>query len=269
MLPTFARNHRAAVLYLAVLTNWTWLSRSDETLPADTWIRFLSSGKPGALTWTPQSLSHAWKTLEEANLVSRELDHRMKKVVPLNENGKGDAYERPKGDRKDPYFVFPHEFWSDEHHATLGWPALAVLLILLKESNGRDWAELSVDRAQKYYGISRTTAEEGLSELRKLGLLVSTTRYVVDHDAAEGRRLTSLHVLQEPYSTKHRQSLQKAAQERRRAVRAVDKRGRKDAASSSEPARLKKVKPSVVEPPRKRTKRKKEVVGDEAPRAEA
>ncbi len=237
MLPAFARNHRAAVLYLAVLTNWTWLSRSGESLPADTWIRFLSSTKPGALTWTPQSLSHAWSVLESCRLVTRTPDYRLRKVTPLRETGDGEPYTRPEGSSENLYFVLPHEFWTRELHATLSWPALAVLLILLKESNGRPWGELAVDRAQKYYGISRTTAEEGLTELRKEGLLDSRTRYVTDHDAAEGRRQTSLHVLNDPFSMKYRQKLQSEAQQRRKgsAPKRPKKKKKKEVRSDEKP----------------------------------
>ena len=227
MLPAFARNHRAAVLYLAVLTNWTWLSRTGDALPADTWIRFLSSSKRGALTWTAQSLSHAWSVLEENQLVTRELDHRLKKVTPLNETGSGVEYHRPNGASGSEYFVLPHEFWALELHATLTWPALAVLLILLKESGGRPYAELAVDRAQRYYGISRTTAEDGLSELRREGLLVSSMRWVQDPDAAEGRRQTSLHALADPFSTSYRQNLQLAAKLRREQNKQNPRPGRK------------------------------------------
>lgn len=222
LLPVFARNHRAAVLYLAVLTNWTWLARSDEALPADTWIRFLESDKPNALTWTTQSLSHAWKVLEENKLVVRKLENRLKKVTPLQESGSGSGYSSPDGSRSGVYFILPDEFWTQELHATLSWPELAVLLILLKESSGRPWAELSVDRAQKFYGISRSTAEEGLRGLREKGFLVSKDRYVTDPDAAEGRRRTSLHVLVTPFSMKYRQELQEAARKRRDTSRAKD-----------------------------------------------
>lgn len=215
VLPAFARNHRAAVLYLALLTNWPWLSRTEDVLPADTWIRFLKSDRKGALTWTPQSLSHAWSVLEENQLVQRDLVRRMKKVVPLHESGDGNAYTRPDGSSTEgSYFVLPHHFWSAELHATLSWPALAVLLILLKETGARPSTELAVDRAQRYYGLSRTTAETGLSELREEGFLLSRTRWVQDHDAAEGRRQASLHALLDPYSTRRRQELRDAARTR-------------------------------------------------------
>lgn len=247
MLPAFARNHRAAVLYLAVLRNWTWLARSDEALPADTWIRFLKSDKSNALTWTTQSLSHAWKVLEDNKLVTRKLENRLKKVTPLHESGSGSSYASPDGSRSSVYFVLPDEFWTQELHATLSWPELAVLLILLKESSGRPWAELSVDRAQKYYGISRSTAEDGLRGLRDKGFLTSRDRFVTDPDAAEGRRQTSLHVLAAPFSTSYRQDLQEAARERRDASSA--------AASPSNPGKQKKSK--------KKPKKPREVVDDE------
>lgn len=214
-LPLFARNHRAAVLYLAVLTNWPWLSRSDEALPADTWVRFLSCDDPRSLTWNAQSLSHAWRILEENRLIIRTHQKRLKKITPLKENASGDQYTRPDGKAGDNYFTLPPEFWTEDLHGLLSWPALSVLLILLKETNGVSYAELPVDRAEKYYGISRTTAEKGLVELRKRSLLDSRDRWVTDPDAGEGRRRTSLHVLLGPFSYEARKAQREAAQTRR------------------------------------------------------
>ncbi|GAB2709218.1 hypothetical protein BKA24_002541 [Microbacterium marinum] len=214
-LPKFARNHRAAVLYLALLTNWSWLSRSDEALPADTWIRFLTCEASGALTWNAQSLSHAWGVLEQNQLVTRTHQKRLKKVTPLHESGSGDAYKRPEGSAGDNYFILPSAFWTEELHGTLSWPALAVLLILLKETGQEPYAELPVDRADRYYGVSRTAAEKGLAELRMLGLVESRERWVSDPDSGEGRRRTSLHVLHGEFSLRARKALQQAAQARR------------------------------------------------------
>lgn len=211
MLPALKRNHRALVLYLALLANWPWIQRQAEPLPAATWIRFLSSDVPGALTWTPQSLSHAWGVLEELKLVERPRKGRLLNVRPLKEDGSGDDYVRPVGKGGDSYFVLPKRFWLDQHHGELSWSSLVVLLILLKESGQTPVAELAVDRAQAYYGISRTSAELGLSDLRARKLLVSRERRVEDVDHPEGRRLTSLHVLLSPYSTEERQRMRDAA----------------------------------------------------------
>ncbi len=254
MLPVFARNHRAAVLYLALLTNWPWLSRSDEVLAADTWIRFLSSNKTGSLTWTAQSLSHAWKVLEDAGLVERTLVNRLKKVTPLHESGSREPYTSPDGDKGGLYVGLPHTFWTDELHATLSWPALAVLLILLKETSGRPSAELPVDKAEKYYGISRTTAETGLAELRDIGLVLSRDRWVQDHVAGEGRRWASLHALLGPYSMAERHKLQGAAKKRRDEARA------KTAPTKTKTAATTKAKGAA---PKKKKNKAKKVVNDE------
>ncbi len=131
-LSKLSRNHRAAVLYLAVLANWAWMSREPDPMPAGAWIRFLTSDQPQALTWTPQSLSHAWSVLEKEGLIERPRKGRLIEVKPRREDGSG-AYTSPEG-TGDAYFVLPNAFWTEQHFGVLPWPALAVLLILLKET---------------------------------------------------------------------------------------------------------------------------------------
>lgn len=217
-LAEFGRNHRAAVLYLALLANWPWLRREEDPLPAETWIRFLRCDDPGALTWTPQSLSHAWGVLSDLKLVERPRKNRLINVRPRREDGEDD-YIAPQGRRgttgqPDSYLVLPNAFWTSQLHGTLTWPALAVLLILLKETGAISSAELLVDRAKPWYGISRTTAEEGLAELRSREILHSQDRYIKDTKAAKGRRHTSLHTLLPPFSTEERRNLRDAARSR-------------------------------------------------------
>jgi DNA-binding transcriptional ArsR family regulator len=211
-LARFNRNHRAAVLYLALLSNWPWLSREEDPLPAGAWIRFLTSEKKNALTWTPQSLSHAWGVLETLNLIERPRKGRLVAVRPRREDGESD-YLPPSG-AGDSYLVLPDQFWTEQFHGTLSWPALVVLLILLKETGLTAEAELPVDRAKAWYGISRTTAEQGLTDLRALGLVVSRDRRIKDVNASGGHRLTSQHRLTGPFSTKARSELRAEATER-------------------------------------------------------
>jgi hypothetical protein len=215
MLPRFARNHRALILYLGLLTNWPWLSRGDKALRADAWIRFLTSEEPGALTWTPQSLSHAWGVLDELNLVERDYESRLRLITPRHESGSGADYTPPDGKGSDTYFVIPGAFWTHDYFATLSWPALAVLLVLLKETGGRPSAELPIDRAEAFYGISRTTAEKGLAELRRKGLVQSKLRWVPDFEATQGRRHASLHAPLGPFSYAARKEIQTTAKSRR------------------------------------------------------
>lgn len=229
-LAEFSRNHRAAVLYLALLANWPWLAREPEPLPADSWIRFLTCDDPKALTWTPQSLSHAWGVLEELKLIERPRKGRLINVTPRREDGKAD-YTSPEG-KNDPYLILPNAFWTEELFGVLSWPALAVLLILLKETGLTPSAELLINRARAWYGISRTAAEEGLVELRNRALVDSVDRLVRDSKAAKGRRLASKHILLPPFSTSDRDSLRAQAQARmkqRKAAVAFDEKGDSDA----------------------------------------
>jgi len=215
VLAQLSRNQRAAVLYLAVLANWPWLSREDEPLPADAWLRFLKvDGATSALTWTAQSLSHAWSVLEEHALIERPRKGRLLNIRPLREDGSGHPYTSPTGSERDHYFILPNAFWTRQLHATLSWPELSVLLILLKETNLQPTAPLAIDRAQAWYGISRATAEQGITELRNAGFLTSKVRQVMDPAAVGGRRQTSLHRLDGDFSRRRRELLRSAARGR-------------------------------------------------------
>jgi len=237
MLPEFARNHRAAILFLLILTVWPWLEDSMPR-PSGAWLRFLSSTEKGALTWSEQSLSHAWGTLEKLGLIeNRTTVKRRLKIQPRREDSR-EPYEPPKGNG-DPYLVLPHAFWRDGLYATLSWPALATLLILLKETGGKPTAELNIDRAQEFYGISRTTAETGLTELRQRQILQSSDRWVTDHDSGDGRRRASEHTLLGPFSTEARDQLRAEARARVTGPKPKAKTAKKeggDDAQTDEPA---------------------------------
>lgn len=234
MLPNFKNNHRAAVLYLALIANWPWLSREDEPLPAAAWIRFLTCEDPKALTWTPQSLSHAWGVLEDLKLIIRPRKGRLINVMPRREDGMTD-YKTPTGSERDSYMTIPNEFWMEEWHGRLSWPALAALLILTKETGLTPTTTLAIDRTMAWYGISRTSAEQGLTELRASGLVRSRDRRVKDVNASEGRRLTSEHTLLGNFSTQSREALRIAAKVRVDRSASIAQR-RKEADHEEEPS---------------------------------
>lgn len=228
-LANLSRNQRAAVLYLALLANWPWLSRETEPLPADAWIRFLTADGSSALTWTAQSLSHAWSVLEDLRLIERPRKGRLIDVRPLKEDGSGDPYASPTGSNRDLYLILPNEFWTRQLFATLSWPALSVMLILLKETGGTATAPLAIDRAQAWYGISRTTAEQGLAALRGANIITSQIRQVKDPAVVGGRRRTSLHRLDGDFSLNRRDLLRAAAKGRvNPSISSIDPTNRKE-----------------------------------------
>ena len=166
-----ARKHRALVLYLLVLTCWPWLEKSREPLSAVVWVRALTAR--GGLTWSPSTLSRAWKDLEELGLIERTREDRLVRVSPRREDGSA-AYEAPAGreDRWNAYFVLPDVFWEEEWFARLSLPALVMLLVVAKETNGKKsevW--LTYANAEPWYGIKEQTARKGLKELEEHGLL--------------------------------------------------------------------------------------------------
>lgn len=167
------RRHRALLLYLLVLTAWPWLEKNREPLAASVWIRALTPPKGGGLTWSPSTLSRAWLDLEEMGLLEpRERVGRSSLIVPRREDG-AEAYDPPGGrtDRWNNYFVLPDSFWNADIFAQLSLPGLAMLLIIAKETNSKKEMYLPYAKAPDWYGISPKSAQKGLADLAKVGLL--------------------------------------------------------------------------------------------------
>jgi hypothetical protein len=167
------RRHRALLLYLLVLTCWPWLEKNREPLAASVWIRALTPPKGGGLTWSPSTLSRAWLDLEEMGLLEpRERVGRSSLIAPRREDGT-EAYDAPGGrtDRWNSYFALPDAFWNEDIFAKLTLPGLAMLLIIAKETSSKKEMYLPYAKAPDWYGISPKSAQNGLADLAKLGLL--------------------------------------------------------------------------------------------------
>lgn len=170
------RKHHALVLYLLLLGAWPEIERrianDYEPLEANVWVRALRSERIGALTWSPSTLSRAWGVLEEMKLVTRDRRGRRVHVTPRREDGLED-YTRPEGRRslEHAYFVLPDAFWNDELFADLGLAALAMFLLIAKETNRRDEVHLTFPQFEEWYGIRQRTAQKGIKELRNENLL--------------------------------------------------------------------------------------------------
>lgn len=166
-----ARKHRALVLYLLLLTTWSLLENRDRPLEGKVWARLLSTDK--GRRWTPSEISDAWADLEAAGLITREREGRSLRVRPRREDGAAE-WTRPggtTGDWYETFFVLPGAFWRREHFATLSLAALAVLLIVLKETSNQKECWLTYEKAQDWYGISASTVQKGTKELEDKGLL--------------------------------------------------------------------------------------------------
>lgn len=125
-------------------------------------------------------------------------------------------YTRPRPDQPllktaDRFFVLPDDYWTAGWFESLALPGRAVLVILLHDTSGRDAAELPYERAAGWYGMSITTLQNGVGELRDAGLLEETREWVPEPLSAIGRTRRTSYSLAGPFSRGARQKLQTKA----------------------------------------------------------
>lgn len=216
---TRERHHRALVLYLLLLTWWPWLHDRRAPLDSEVWLRALTvegDDAAKALTWSPSTLSRTWGELEKYGLVQRKREGRLTRITPCREDGKDakSAYTAPAGEKKDwlnAYFTLPDEFWTEQHFATLSPSALAVLLIVLKETTRKPDVELPREKMPSWYGISGKTVTNGIKELVGAELMVERVDLEADPAAKFGFTRHFYYGLTGPFSTQERTERQKQA----------------------------------------------------------
>ncbi|PDQ36561.1 MAG: hypothetical protein B5766_00095 [Candidatus Lumbricidophila eiseniae] len=209
------RKHRPLLLYIMLLTCWPWLKDRRDPLEGSVWIRALTA--KGAPTWSPSTLSRSWAELVDLGLIDKgEREGRLIRPVPRREDCAAD-YELPSGrrDRWNMYFALPDQFWTEELFAKLPLPALVMLLLVAKETNGKDEVWLTYENAEEWYGIKPKSAQNGLTELQKLGLLHRRAEVVKAPLAPHGRTVRMWYSLTGPFSHQSRAALQKRAAKQR------------------------------------------------------
>jgi len=218
------RKRRELILYLMVLTRWdrpAWRSEA--------WLRALTLGKDATMTWSRTSLSETWTELVNLELVDRRRERRLSKITPRREDGK-EKYERPDGGLVvDQYFSLPGEFWTEKLFDRLSLAGVAVLLILLRETNKKDEVPLTHAQTAEYYGISASTAKKGYAELAAASLLSVRSEWRRDDNSATGLAEKRWYSLTGAFSTHSREAARKAARKesaarRRRESRAAAKK---------------------------------------------
>lgn len=212
-----ARAHRALVLYLLLLQVWPWLTEDQEPMPAKLWVRALQYDDSSALTWSTTTLSRAWRVLLDAGLITRNRRGLASWVEPLREDG-GKNYTAPAGAKKnryEAYFTLPDCFWREGHFATLSLPALAMLLITLRETTQAVEFYLPYDKGPAWYGISPKTVERGFLELKDRGLVHRRYQKIKAPRSETGQTTRIWYRPMGEYSTAHRKEARaKAAKAR-------------------------------------------------------
>lgn len=213
------KRRRELVLYLLVLT--TYSEEPHAVWAATVWLRALTVAPEPGLTWSASTLSETWSALVRLRLVTRRREHRRARITPLREDRKKGAYTRPDGKAPaDYYLLLPGEFWTDLWFDRLSLPALAVLLVLLKETGKNEKVHLTYAETGRWYGFSETTAKKGYQELEAQGLVGFRDEWEQDDYAEFGRTRVRYYRLNSPFSTAERAAARaEADKERRRRAR--------------------------------------------------
>lgn len=185
---------------------------SDCVAEAEVWVRALQSDTGAGTTWSTSTLSRAWRDLEDMGLIAKKREGRLLRVTPRREDAAAD-YEVPGGrtDRWNAYFALPDEFWNQQLFAQLKLPGLVMLLLLAKETNYKSEVWLTYDNAEEWYGIKPKSAQNGLVELGRLGVVHRRTERIKAPLSPTGSTVRMWYSLTGPFGFEARKALQARA----------------------------------------------------------
>jgi hypothetical protein len=192
-LAEFVRRGREGALeqYLLLLA-WASSAPFDVRRDSRVWARacgFASDDSGRA------AVSRNWRFMKGLKLVDVERASRLARVRPLREDGTGEPYTHP-GSVRHSYFRLPFEYWTAHHYTMLTLPGKSMLLIALTL---QDEFTLPAERGPAWYGMSSSTVERGLRELRRADLLAAQRVRITAPLAPEGYTFVNKYTLRPPY----------------------------------------------------------------------
>lgn len=90
-----------------------------------------------------------------------------------------------------------------------------MLLLVAKETNNKDEVWLTYENVEAWYGIKPKSAQKGLTELQKLGVLHRRPQVVKAPLSSTGKTVRMWYSLTGPYGHQARAALQKRASKER------------------------------------------------------
>jgi hypothetical protein len=184
-------------LYLSLL----WVCAKDPyeaTRPARAWAALL--GLEDIDSRGARRVQNAFRDLEDRDMVRiRDRGGLPNAVRPLSDRGSARKYEPPSETynrlqqrnadeaalQRHRYFRVPSGLWTKGHIAALSGPGLAMLLVVRAEQRGKGnipvW--FSPQLAASRYGLAESTRVQGLEQLRRLGLLTTTSQNISESGA--------------------------------------------------------------------------------------
>ena len=221
------RQHRALLLYLMLLSVWPWLHDDKTPLESTGWMHLLHSRPRAkakgtrwpALVWSESTLSRTWKYLESVGLVEKSRGKKGRLAVrPRLEDRSGEYVftSGVKANLREAYFTIPDRFWMKEDFAKLSLPGVAVLLVILKETNQEEELRITHEQMADWYGFSRSTVQKGLDDLRKWRL-VDERVVTIKAPFSKVRTTTETYYsLRDEYATEARLAAKAEAMKRRK-----------------------------------------------------
>ncbi len=147
-----------------------------------------------------RTVSRNWRFLQELRLVEVTRVKRLARVQLLREDGSGDTYAHPSITGAK-YFQVPFMYWTDGWVEELSLAGKAMLLIAMSLP---DFFRLPAARGPAWYGISSSTVERGLRELRRADLLQAWHAAKVAPLTPEGYTIENFYRLRFPFGPRGR-----------------------------------------------------------------
>ncbi|MGW7674392.1 hypothetical protein ACWGJX_46320 [Streptomyces sp. NPDC054775] len=161
------RGLKAYLLIVAACSNGTdgWSTRHDSAV----WARMMDIDQTATEQAARTGAWRALRRLQDRKLITCTRTGTMITVTLLREDGTGAPYDRPMGQSpEDLYLQIPATFWTKGYDEKVDLPALALLLVVLRE---KIWSKFPAEKAPDWYGWSPDTHERGLKTLLELGLV--------------------------------------------------------------------------------------------------
>ncbi|MFI6357576.1 hypothetical protein ACIBJF_34215 [Streptomyces sp. NPDC050743] len=160
------------------------------TARSETWgraagISFATDGTASA------AVSRHLAKLKGLKLISTAPDGRLTRITKLLEDGSGAPYSLPSGSdegtRKDTYFKVPFAYWEQHYYKSLSMPAKAMLFIFMA-MRSRSIVLYKDREFATWYGVSPSTVNRGITELKTKGLLYEfVSEQLLDGSSATGQ----------------------------------------------------------------------------------
>ncbi len=166
----------------------------DVRAPAATWAQMVGLLETNELLSGQQRWSRVVAKLKSLQLITTKPDGRGTRYTLLDESGDGSPYVRPQDIQTHGGWVsLPHIYWLEGYDRRLRMPGKIMLLIALDQRNK---FTLPADRVPKWYGVSRSTAQRGFTELENEGILTSTSSTIFDRSAPNHYRTEKIYEAQ-------------------------------------------------------------------------